>query len=308
MPSATFGGAFLHPTLPEMAAAYLFHISQAHGFVDGNKRAALAAALAFLSINGYELDAAPDDLYGLCIAVAAGDAEQSGRLGVFRQARSGAHPAPLADDFFGIQLPTTSSFRYTSLTERPLQGRGYERAPAASPRWIPRLEPRAEPTGIDGQADRPPQPLLVDPRREHRLFGLAIWSVVATRLNKVGFPYTTDQLFQLVALPGAGRVADALPLYLRGAALRRAELDDRERALDPDPRLGAGPFRRAAGDAVLADGARRRRPRAWAAETSPPAWPTSRSSTPTAKRAGRSASTPPAATSASARCSSWCPS
>ena len=29
-----------------------------------------------------------------------------------------------------------------------------------------------------------------------------IWSVVATRLPKAGFPYTTDQLFQLVALPG----------------------------------------------------------------------------------------------------------
>jgi len=29
-----------------------------------------------------------------------------------------------------------------------------------------------------------------------------IWSVVATRLPKVGFPYTTEQLFTLVALPG----------------------------------------------------------------------------------------------------------
>jgi NNP family nitrate/nitrite transporter-like MFS transporter len=29
-----------------------------------------------------------------------------------------------------------------------------------------------------------------------------IWSVVATRLNKVGFHYTTEQLFNLVALPG----------------------------------------------------------------------------------------------------------
>jgi NNP family nitrate/nitrite transporter-like MFS transporter len=29
-----------------------------------------------------------------------------------------------------------------------------------------------------------------------------IWSVVATRLPKVGFPYTTEQLFSLVAIPG----------------------------------------------------------------------------------------------------------
>src|SRR5436853_1010239 len=29
-----------------------------------------------------------------------------------------------------------------------------------------------------------------------------IWSIVATKLPQAGFPYTTDQLFQLVALPG----------------------------------------------------------------------------------------------------------
>jgi MFS transporter, NNP family, nitrate/nitrite transporter len=29
-----------------------------------------------------------------------------------------------------------------------------------------------------------------------------VWSVVATRLPKAGFPYTTDELFQLVAIPG----------------------------------------------------------------------------------------------------------
>ena len=77
MPAATFGGAFLHPTIPEMSAAYLFHVSQAHGFVDGNKRAALAAALAFLALNGYELAADPDDLYEVCLAVAAGKASKA---------------------------------------------------------------------------------------------------------------------------------------------------------------------------------------------------------------------------------------
>jgi death-on-curing protein len=77
VPSATLGGAFLHPTLPEMAAAYLFHVSQAHGFVDGNKRAALAAALAFLALNGHELAADPDDLYGLCIDIAAGKSSKA---------------------------------------------------------------------------------------------------------------------------------------------------------------------------------------------------------------------------------------
>ncbi|HXJ22697.1 MAG TPA: type II toxin-antitoxin system death-on-curing family toxin [Polyangia bacterium] len=77
MASATFGGAFLHPTLAEMAAAYLFHISQAHAFVDGNKRVALAAALAFLWLNDRELHADPDVLYDICIRVAAGEASKA---------------------------------------------------------------------------------------------------------------------------------------------------------------------------------------------------------------------------------------
>jgi death on curing protein len=72
VPGATFGGQYLHPTLAEMAGAYLFHVSQAHGFIDGNKRAGLAAALAFLALNGHELVADSDALYELCMGVAAG--------------------------------------------------------------------------------------------------------------------------------------------------------------------------------------------------------------------------------------------
>ena len=69
---ATFGGAFLHGTLFEMAAAYLFHISRNHPFVDGNKRTALACALAFLRLNGKKIEALPDDLYDLVMGVAEG--------------------------------------------------------------------------------------------------------------------------------------------------------------------------------------------------------------------------------------------
>ena len=41
-PAATFDGGYLHPTLPEMAAAYLFHLVKNHPFVDGNERVGLA--------------------------------------------------------------------------------------------------------------------------------------------------------------------------------------------------------------------------------------------------------------------------
>jgi len=35
-PQASFGGEYLHSTIPAMAAAYLFHICQNHPFLDGN--------------------------------------------------------------------------------------------------------------------------------------------------------------------------------------------------------------------------------------------------------------------------------
>ena len=70
--SATFGGAFLHETMVEMAAAYLHGICRNHPFIDGNKRTAVAAALTFLEMNGVEIDAAEHEFYDLVIGVAEG--------------------------------------------------------------------------------------------------------------------------------------------------------------------------------------------------------------------------------------------
>ena len=69
---ATFGGQFLHETLFEMAAAYLYGICRNHPFIDGNKRTAADAALTFLDLNGIEIHATEDDLYDLVLAVAEG--------------------------------------------------------------------------------------------------------------------------------------------------------------------------------------------------------------------------------------------
>ncbi len=70
MPSATFEGKYLHKDLFDQAAAYAFHLCQNHPFVDGNKRAALASALVFLSLNGIELEDPKEELYDLMISVA----------------------------------------------------------------------------------------------------------------------------------------------------------------------------------------------------------------------------------------------
>ncbi len=84
MPRATFDGEPLHPTSFEAAAAYLFHLARNHPFVDGNKRAALAAALVFLWLNGFRVEADDDALTELVVGVAGGTVAKS-EVAVFLQ-------------------------------------------------------------------------------------------------------------------------------------------------------------------------------------------------------------------------------
>ena len=72
MPQAQFGGQFLHVTLYHMAAAYGFHLSQNHPFVDGNKRTAGMAMFTFLRLNGLEPTATEIEYYETMMAVAEG--------------------------------------------------------------------------------------------------------------------------------------------------------------------------------------------------------------------------------------------
>jgi len=72
MPQASFSGQYLHPTLHEMAAAYLFHLTQNHPFLDGNKRIGLAASIAFLGLNDTWLEADPAELLEMVLSVARG--------------------------------------------------------------------------------------------------------------------------------------------------------------------------------------------------------------------------------------------
>lgn len=72
MPYATFSGEFLHRDIFEMAAAYAFHVSQNHPFVDGNKRTALASALVFLELNSVGITDPDEILYESMIKIASG--------------------------------------------------------------------------------------------------------------------------------------------------------------------------------------------------------------------------------------------
>jgi death on curing protein len=53
------------------AATYAYHLSQAHAFIDGNKRIAAAIMELFLNINQASLQASDDEVENLILGVAA---------------------------------------------------------------------------------------------------------------------------------------------------------------------------------------------------------------------------------------------
>lgn len=71
-PRASAFGDDAYPGLLAKAAALLHSLARNHALVDGNKRLALAATIAFLGINGHRLTLSNDEAYDLVIAVATG--------------------------------------------------------------------------------------------------------------------------------------------------------------------------------------------------------------------------------------------
>jgi death on curing protein len=84
MPMATFDGVFLHQDLFDMAAAYAFHIAESQAFVDGNKRAAIGAAIVFLDMNGVDVPEATETLHQAMLDVAARHLDKAGLASVLR--------------------------------------------------------------------------------------------------------------------------------------------------------------------------------------------------------------------------------
>ena len=65
------------PDLAALAAAYCVGLAKNHAFVDGNKRIAFIAMVAFLIVNGYRLTATQPDAYQTMIGVASGTIDVS---------------------------------------------------------------------------------------------------------------------------------------------------------------------------------------------------------------------------------------
>lgn len=63
-----------------MAAAYVYYLTNQQGFVNGNKRAAVGAALEFLARNGYRVGATPYELYEFTVRVASEDVKREPKV------------------------------------------------------------------------------------------------------------------------------------------------------------------------------------------------------------------------------------
>ena len=71
--------------LATCAATYAFHLTQAHAFVDGNKRAAAAVSEVFLEINGARLALSNARIVDLFLGIAAGELSRDQVDQVFTQ-------------------------------------------------------------------------------------------------------------------------------------------------------------------------------------------------------------------------------
>ena len=91
-PQATAFGADAYPDLDSKAAALLHSLARNHALVDGNKRLALAAVIAFYGVNGRRLTLTNDEAYDLIIDVATGHLDSIETINV--RLRNATEPRP----------------------------------------------------------------------------------------------------------------------------------------------------------------------------------------------------------------------
>lgn len=71
-PFQTFGGQDLYPTIFDKAAQLAYGLTENHGFVDGNKRAAIHSMMVYLLLNGFDIVADEDEIFKISMNLAAG--------------------------------------------------------------------------------------------------------------------------------------------------------------------------------------------------------------------------------------------
>jgi death-on-curing protein len=75
-PRAAVFGKDAYPSLDPRAAALLHSLACSQALIDGSKRLALAAVIAFHGLNGRRLTLTNDQAYDLVMKVAAGELDQ----------------------------------------------------------------------------------------------------------------------------------------------------------------------------------------------------------------------------------------
>lgn len=75
------------PDIAALAAAYAYGVISNHPFVDGNKRTAFTVCRTFLKLNGYDIDATPEEKYRTFLRLAKGETSESGLARWIREHR-----------------------------------------------------------------------------------------------------------------------------------------------------------------------------------------------------------------------------
>jgi death-on-curing protein len=89
-PQATAFGSDAYPDLHAKAAALLHSLARNHALVDGNKRLALGALIAFYGVNGWRLTFTNDGAYDFVMQVAAGQLDSVDDIAAILQ--NSTHP------------------------------------------------------------------------------------------------------------------------------------------------------------------------------------------------------------------------
>ena len=76
----TFGGKLLYPTFEKQVSILFYSLIKNHPFKNGNKRIAVMALLAFLSLNGKWINIEPLELYTLACDVSESDSKDRNRI------------------------------------------------------------------------------------------------------------------------------------------------------------------------------------------------------------------------------------
>ena len=111
-PQATVFGKDAYPDLDAKAAALLHSLARNYALIDGNKRLALAATIAFYGLNGRRLTLTNDAAYDLVMGVTAGELDPVDEIAaVLRQLPLTRHSKDTGSGSLGFQGRSSSGYR-----------------------------------------------------------------------------------------------------------------------------------------------------------------------------------------------------